>query len=462
MTNTLQSMVKLVIFDLDGVLIDTRELHFEVLNQALNEVSAEYVISHKEHMSKYDGLSTKKKLMLLSKDKGLPLEFYDKIWSRKQELTELRLNESIEYDSKINEIIDQLTMDEINVYVASNSIKKTVEASIERLGIKHKIKGYLSNEDVNYPKPHPEIYMTCMIKEGVFPNETLIVEDSYIGRTAAISSGARICAVKNPSEVNLEKIYKEINRPIKDITWHDDKMNVIIPMAGAGSRFTSVGYTFPKPLIEVDGKPMIQLVIENLNLDANYIFLVRKEHYDKYNLQSFLNAITPNCKIVIVETITEGACCTTLLAEGIINNDSPLLIANSDQFMEWKSGAFYHSLNTDGLDGSIITFQNKHPKWSYVKCDDFGNVLEVKEKEVISEKATVGIYYWSKGSDYVKYANQMIAKDIRVNNEFYVAPVYNEAIADGKIIKTHAIDKMWGLGTPEDLNYFLNNYKKNK
>jgi dTDP-glucose pyrophosphorylase len=353
-------------------------------------------------------------------------------------------------------------MDEINVYVASNSIKKTVEASIERLGIKHKIKGYLSNEDVNYPKPHPEIYMTCMIKEGVFPNETLIVEDSYIGRTAAISSGARICAVKNPSEVNLEKIYKEINRPIKDITWHDDKMNVIIPMAGAGSRFTSVGYTFPKPLIEVDGKPMIQLVIENLNLDANYIFLVRKEHYDKYNLQSFLNAITPNCKIVIVETITEGACCTTLLAEGIINNDSPLLIANSDQFIEWKSGAFYHSLNTDGLDGSIITFQNKHPKWSYVKCDDFGNVLEVKEKEVISEKATVGIYYWSKGSDYVKYANQMIAKDIRVNNEFYVAPVYNEAIADGKIIKTHAIDKMWGLGTPEDLNYFLNNYKKNK
>lgn len=453
-------MVKLVIFDLDGVLIDTRDLHFEVLNLALGEVSSEYIISLKDHLSKYDGLSTKDKLKLLTKDKGLPVSLHEKIWAKKQELTEIRLNESIRFDQKINDIIDHLNKDEIKVYVASNSIRNTVKSAVDKLGIADKIKGYLCNEDVSNPKPHPEIYMTCMIKEGVFPNETLIVEDSYIGRTAAISSGARVCAVKNPEGVSLEKVYKEINRQIKDITWHDDKMNVLIPMAGAGSRFANVGYTFPKPLIEVDGKPMIQLVIENLNLDANFIYLVRQEHYDKYNLQSFLNAITPGCQIVVVEALTEGACCSTLLAEDLINNDAPLLIANSDQFIEWKSGEFYHSLNTHGIDGSIITFQNKHPKWSYVKCDDYGNVLEVREKEVISDKATVGIYYWSKGSDYVKYAHQMIAKNIRVNNEFYVAPVYNEAIADGRIIKTHSIDKMWGLGTPEDLNSYLNNFKK--
>ena len=179
----------------------------------------------------------------------------------------------------------------------------------------------------------------------------------------------------------------------------------------------------------------------------------------EYNLKSFLNVVAPNCKIILVDKLTEGACCTTLLAEEHINNDNPLLIANSDQFMEWASGEFYHSVNSPGIDGSIITFENNHPKWSYVKCDDYGNVKELKEKEVISNEATVGIYYWSKGSDYVKYSHQMIKKDLRVNGEFYVAPVYNEAIEDGKVIKTYKIDKMWGLGTPEDLNYYLEHKK---
>jgi dTDP-glucose pyrophosphorylase len=161
----------------------------------------------------------------------------------------------------------------------------------------------------------------------------------------------------------------------------------------------------------------------------------------------------------MVDEVTEGACCTTLLAEEYINNNNSLLIANSDQFIEWVSGEYYHSINTNGIDGSILTFENTHPKWSYVKCDDYGNVVELKEKEVISNNATVGIYYWKSGAEYVKYSKQMISKNIRVNNEFYVAPVYNEAIQDGKIIKTHRIKKMWGLGTPEDLEYYLKNYK---
>jgi HAD superfamily hydrolase (TIGR01509 family) len=451
-------MVKLVIFDLDGVLIDTRDLHFEVLNQALREESEQYVISIKDHLAKFDGLSTNKKLQLLTEERHLPVSAHGSIWKRKQELTLIKIKDHIKYDAKVNDIIDHLKQDGIKVYVASNSIKDTVRIAVEQMGIVDKIDGYYSNEDVKNPKPHPEIYMTCMIKESVTPNETLIIEDSYVGRTAAISSGARLCPVRNPEDVSLEKIYKHINREIKDIKWHDDKLNILIPMAGAGSRFSSVGYTFPKPLIEVNGKPMIQLVIDNLNVDANFIYLVRKEHYDKYNLRSFLNAITPNCTIITVDSLTEGACCTTLLAEEYINNDHPLIIANSDQFIEWKSGEFYHSLNTNGVDGSILTFENRHPKWSYVNYDEYGNVLEVREKEVISDKATVGIYYWAKGADYVHYSHQMIAKNIRVNNEFYVAPVYNEAIQDGKIIKTHQIDKMWGLGTPEDLNTYLNHF----
>jgi dTDP-glucose pyrophosphorylase len=337
-----------------------------------------------------------------------------------------------------------------------------VRISIEKLGISDIIDGYLSNEDVLSPKPHPEIYMKCLIEEKVLPSETLIVEDSYVGRTAAILSGSNLCPVRDPDDLTLDKIIKYIKTESKNIKWHDDKINILIPMAGAGSRFSNAGYTFPKPLIDVNGKPMIQIVTENLNIEANFIYIVRSDHYEKYNLKSFLNVITPNCKIITVDRLTEGACCTTLLAEDYINNENPLLICNSDQFIDWNSGEFYHSLNVNGIDGSILFFENLHPKWSYIKTDEFGNVLEVKEKEVISNKATVGIYYWGKGSDYVKYSKQMIENNIRVNNEFYVAPVYNEAIKDGKIIKSFLIKKMWGLGTPEDLDFFLSNHELNK
>ena len=231
-------------------------------------------------------------------------------------------------------------------------------------------------------------------------------------------------------------------------------MNILIPMAGAGSRFEQAGYTFPKPLIEIHGKPMIQKVVENLNLDGRHIFIVQKEHYDKFALKYLLPLIAPGCEIVQVDGVTEGAACTTLLAKQFIDNDAPLITANSDQFVEfgdkWKEKL--------GDDGSILTFEATHPKWSFAKVED-GMVKEVAEKKPISSTATVGVYHWAKGSDYVKYAEQMIEKNIRVNNEFYVCPVFNEAIADGKQIKNIPVKRMWGLGTPEDLRTYLSEYK---
>jgi dTDP-glucose pyrophosphorylase len=231
-------------------------------------------------------------------------------------------------------------------------------------------------------------------------------------------------------------------------------------MAGAGSRFEKAGYTFPKPLIEVNKKPMIQVVVENLNIDANYIFIVQKSHREKYNLDTLLELISPNCKIVEVDGLTEGAACTTLLAKDLINNDNPLFFANSDQFVEWDSNEFMYKMNETGCDGGIVTFTATHPKWSFAKIDDLGLVTEVAEKNPISDIATVGFYWWKKGSDYVKYAEEMINNNIRVNNEFYVCPVFNEAIKDGKKIRTFNVSNMWGLGTPEDLTYYVENYKK--
>lgn len=234
-------------------------------------------------------------------------------------------------------------------------------------------------------------------------------------------------------------------------------MNILIPMAGAGSRFEQAGYTFPKPLIEVHGKPMIQKVVENLDIDGRYIFIVRKEHYNRYALKYLLPLIAPGCEIVQVDSLTEGAACTTLLAKHLINDNTPLITANSDQYVEFEDN-WQECLDTPSIDGSILTFESTHPKWSFVRLEN-SMVAEVAEKRPISNTATVGIYHWKKGSDYVKYAEQMIERNIRVNNEFYVCPVFNEAITDGKRIQIIPIKRMWGLGTPEDLTTYLREYK---
>lgn len=203
---------------------------------------------------------------------------------------------------------------------------------------------------------------------------------------------------------------------------------------------------------------MIQVVIENLKIEANFIFIIQKEHDEKYNLKKVLEILRPNCKVVFTDGITEGAACTTLLAKDYIDNESPLIIANSDQFIEWDSNEAMYYFTTTDADGGILTFESSHPKWSYARLDKTGKVDLVAEKEPISKNATVGVYYWKHGHDYVRYANQMINNDIRVNNEFYVCPVYNEAVGDSKKILIKEIDKMWGIGTPEDLNYFLSSY----
>lgn len=456
---------KLVIFDLDGVLIDSRELHYDALNAALQKVDEKYVITRQEHLSTYDGLNTTKKLKMLAETKGLPVDKFDQIWQDKQSAT-FKLLSNVPKNSSIQYIVTQLKRKGWKVAIASNSIRETVRIALHSLGILNEVDYYVSNEDVFKPKPFPEMYWKCMTKLGVLPKNTIIVEDSHIGRQGALDSGAHLYPVSDAYELNGNKFMNmieefELKNVEKSVPWRNKKMNVLIPMAGAGSRFSQAGYTFPKPLIEVHGKPMIQVVVENLNIEANYIFIVQKEHYEKYNLKYLLNLVAPNCKIVQVEGITEGAACTTLLAKEFIDNDAPLVMANSDQFVEWNSNECMYAFNADAIDGGILTFKATHPKWSYAKIGEDGFVSEVAEKKPISDNATVGVYFWKKGSDYVKYAEQMIEKNIRTNNEFYVCPVFNEAIQDGKKIRVKSIEKMWGIGTPEDLNYFIEQYKGN-
>lgn len=455
-------MNKLVIFDLDGVLIDSRDMHYEALNRALAKVDEKYVITREEHLSVYDGLPTTRKLELLTEKKGLPVVEYDTIWQDKQTAT-LDIFSELKPDYELMHYFQQLKEKGYSIAVASNSVRNTVKLVLLRLGLLEFVHYHLSNEDVFRSKPFPEMYWRCMIACNALPKDTVIFEDSHIGRQGALDSGSHLIAIEDRPDLTQSKIDKVFEifeiKKVTHIPWKSEKMNVLIPMAGAGSRFAQVGYSFPKPLIEVNGKPMIQVVLENLNIEANYTFVVRKEHYEKYSLQYLLTLIAPNCNIVQVDELTEGSACTTMLAKEFINNDDPLLLANSDQFMEWNSNESLYAFNADGIDGGILTFKATHPKWSYAKVGADGFVSEVAEKKPISEDATVGVYYWKKGSDYVKYTEQMIEKDIRTNGEFYICPVFNEAIADGKKIRIKEIERMWGIGTPEDLSYFLEHYK---
>ena len=455
-------MIKLIVFDLDGVLVDAKEIHYESLNKALEQIDGKFAINREEHLTKYDGLPTKTKLNLLSTDKGLPQSTHDKIWELKQTLTFDVIKEQLKEDLKLKDVLRKLKKDGYKIYVASNSIRESIKLMLHKTGLLEYVDHYFGNEDVKYSKPHPEMYLKSMVHAGVKPNETMVIEDSFHGRQAALDSGAYLCAVETPNDVTYDKItnlIKSVTHEAKTTQkWESDEFNILIPMAGAGSRFSSAGYTFPKPLIEVNNKPMIQVVVENLNIKANFIYIVQREHCEKYNLKYLLNLITPNCEIVQVDGVTEGAACTTLLAKEFINNDKHLVIANSDQFVEWDSNSFYYSMTNDNLDGGMLTFKATHPKWSFAKINENGFITEIAEKKPISDIATVGVYYWNKGSDYVKYAEQMIEKNVRVNNEFYVAPVYNEAILDGFKFKPYNINKMWGLGTPEDLKTYLENF----
>ena len=237
-------------------------------------------------------------------------------------------------------------------------------------------------------------------------------------------------------------------------------MNVIIPMAGRGKRFEDAGYSFPKPLIDVNGKPMIQIIIENLNLTAKHIFICQGEHVQKFAIHDLMNLLKPDSEIISINEITQGAAETVLKAKDLINNDDELIIANSDQWIDWNPQHFLSFMRKKEADGGIVTFISTHPKWSYVRINDENLVEEVAEKRPISNIATVGIYYYKHGKDFVKAAEQMMRKNIRTNNEFYVAPVFNEMIESGKKIHIYPIAEMKGLGTPEDLLRFFNSLPK--
>jgi dTDP-glucose pyrophosphorylase len=243
------------------------------------------------------------------------------------------------------------------------------------------------------------------------------------------------------------------------------KINVVIPMAGKGQRFYEKGYHIPKPFIDVHGKMMIERVLDNLQLpNAKYFLIALHDHLKNY--KPYIDKINSNydSEIIPIERTTDGPACTVLAAHRQINNEVPLLIANSDQIVDIEISDYTNDCLKRNLDGSIMTFKDTDPKWSFAKVNEKGLVTEVKEKVPISNNATVGIYYFRAGKLFCEGAMDMIAAADKTNSEYYVCPIYNYVIRQGKNIGIFEIDlrKMHGTGTPEDLEEYLSTFKIKK
>ena len=239
-------------------------------------------------------------------------------------------------------------------------------------------------------------------------------------------------------------------------------LQIIIPLGGKASRFQERGYTFPKPLIEIGSRSMIEVVLENLAPPKphQYTFICRKEHLAQFYLGDMLRLLAPGARILPLEQDTAGALCSVLLAIDELDLDEEILIANGDQFISGGLAAFYEACRQPGIDGCILTFTATHPRWSFVKTDAAGLVTATAEKKPISKQATVGIYYFRKARDLFESAEKMIVKGLTTSGQFYVCPVFNELILAGKKITTHHLPAgtMNSLGTPEDLDLFLKEF----
>lgn len=234
-------------------------------------------------------------------------------------------------------------------------------------------------------------------------------------------------------------------------------MNILVPMAGLGKRFADVGYKNPKPLIYFNGATMIEHVIDNLNIDgARYIFVIHSDHNTDKKLEHVINRKKPNSKVIEINYITEGPACTCLIAKPYINEDEELIIINCDQIIEdFNQRSFEKYITHTCADGVLGVFNCINRKNSYVKLDSNYNVIEAKEKEIISPYATNGFHYWKKAQYFFESAEKMIKSNDRTDGEFYIAPTYNYMVKDGYTVKTYHFNLHFPIGIPVDLDKYV-------
>jgi dTDP-glucose pyrophosphorylase len=235
-------------------------------------------------------------------------------------------------------------------------------------------------------------------------------------------------------------------------------MQILIPMGGAGSRFSAAGFDRPKPFIKFHGKTMIENVVENLGHGNDYTLVMQRQHHEDFcEVLDRLSSKVNDLKLVFLDGMTRGAAESCMVASAQIHPDHPLMIANCDQMMIWEEIRFKAWFLDSGLDGAMMTFDSQSPKNSYAELNDQGLVIRTAEKQVISKHATNGIYVWRRAGDFFDAAGEMIKNDLKQNNEFYVCPVFNLNIARGQRIGIYRLETgcHWPIGTPQDLTTYL-------
>lgn len=238
-------------------------------------------------------------------------------------------------------------------------------------------------------------------------------------------------------------------------------VNILVLMAGSSDSFREAGFAFPKPLIEIADKPLVQHVTERLipfiHKGDRLIFVLRQEDNARFHIGAVIKLLVPNAVVVEVQGTTAGAACTALLAVDWISNNDPLAIVNGDQLIEAELASIVREFEFRALDGGIIVFHDIHPRWSFVKTREDGLVIEAAEKRPISNLATAGFYYYKYGCDFVEAAQSMIVKGAAVNGLFYVCPVYNELILRNRRIGTYRIEKFQyvSLATPQGVESYV-------
>lgn len=445
-----------VIFDLDGVLVDFAELHRSAFLEAWNRIYPDKHIDEVFHATYLEARSTRQKLLIMKNHFGTIAD--SAVSELKQEITQVKLKSATVY-STTRDALHYLRSKGIHMSVCSNSIRATVLTSLQKLVPLDYFDVILSNEDVENPKPHPEIYNTVIKILKIEKSDVLVFEDSAVGKTAAQAAGLKVVDVVDALDLTPRFVELALSNHMNSPA----HFNIVVPMAGLGSRFSAAGYKTPKPFLPLFDGPMYLKVIENVvpTEIANRVtvhIIVREEHRAMFDAAERPS----NIRVHAVPALTEGAACTVLSIKSEINNEYPLIIANSDQYLEWDVSNFYQALIHPDYDGVISTFHQPDSsdlRWSYANTNSDGTVAEVAEKKYIGPLATTGVYGWKRGSEFVTDAEAMIAANIRVNKEFYVCPVYNIGIAVGRKFRTLNCKKMWGLGVPTDYEHFLSHFK---
>ncbi|CAG9462316.1 unnamed protein product [Pedinophyceae sp. YPF-701] len=442
--------VKLVVFDLDGVLVESKDLHYDALNDALAHVAGpDFVIGRAEHESVYDGLSTNQKLRILTAQKGLPVDLHNEVWQYKQERTQELFRQQIRVDKDIQDTIIALKQCGFPVAVASNCIRSSVSSLLEAIGVLHLVDAFFSNEDVPSAKPAPDIYLKAAKSFSVPPSSVAVVEDSVKGFESVVRAGCNLLRVEGPHDVRASKLLPRIFEVEKQFDTH---VNVVFPLAGSHVQYWLKGPErlpegVPVYLADVGGKPLIEWVVESVNNSGrkvHFTFIVPAVEAEAFSLPSLLSRATnfAPTTVLTLSAPTLGAAKTVLRAKHLVDNDRPLLICDGGHVLRWEKDVG-DILNCSG-DGAVTVCEGTDPRWSYVQLAPARDTVElIREKAPISNLACTGTYFWKRGADFVAAAESMIAKNTRVRGGFFIAPVYNEAIEKGKNIKIVGVQRCW-------------------